>query len=168
VKKLFNVYRVLAFVVGVLLIVMVFIGMPLKYFLTEGSSWQDTGANIVSVVGVSHGMLYMVYIVVAFALAVSARWTVPFTVLQERTKLILVISKKGTARTVTALLLDDDNQPVAGQKLVFAVNGKTVATLTTNASGKATFTKANPSQTVKVTFAAVTGKWLGTTAQAKV
>lgn len=80
-KNLFNVYRVLAFVVGVLLIVMVFVGMPLKYFLTNGTSLQETGASIVSVVGVSHGMLYMVYIVVAFALAVSARWTVPFTVL---------------------------------------------------------------------------------------
>lgn len=98
----------------------------------------------------------------------KAALSVPFTVTQEKTKLILAITKKGTARTVVATLLDDDNKPVAGQKLVFAVNGKTVATLTTSSVGKATFTKANPSQTVKVTFAAVTGKWLGTTAQAKV
>ena len=80
-KPLFNVYRVLAFVVGVLLIVMVFIGMPLKYFLSEGSSAQNVGVDIVSVVGVTHGMLYLVYVVTAFFLAVRARWSVGFTVL---------------------------------------------------------------------------------------
>lgn len=102
------------------------------------------------------------------ATADKVSMTTPFTVVQEKTKLILAITKKGTSRTVVATLLDDDNKPVAGQKLVFAVNGKTIATLTTGSTGKATFTKANPGQTVKVTFAAVTGKWLGTTAQAKV
>ena len=80
-KGLFSVYRVLAFVVGVLLIVMVFIGMPLKYFFDQGTSAQTAGDNIVGLVGVTHGMLYMVYVVTAFLLAARARWSLPFTVL---------------------------------------------------------------------------------------
>ena len=80
-KALFNFYRVLAVVVGVLLITMVFIGMPLKYFFTTGTSAQDAGSDIVSLVGVTHGMLYMVYVVTAFLLAARARWSLPFTVL---------------------------------------------------------------------------------------
>lgn len=80
-SSVFRVYRVLAFVVGVLLSVMAFVGMPLKYLLTEGTSAQRFGEDVVSVVGVTHGMLYMVYVVVAFVLAVNMRWDAPFMLL---------------------------------------------------------------------------------------
>lgn len=80
-QKLFSFYRPLALIVGVLLTAMVFVGMPLKYFLTEGTTWQDFGATITPIIAVAHGYIYMVYLVVAFLLARAARWTWQFTAL---------------------------------------------------------------------------------------
>lgn len=59
-------YRVMAWVVGVLLVVLVLVGMPLKYF-------ADT-PEVVRVVGVTHGFLFMVYLAVALQLALLRRW----------------------------------------------------------------------------------------------
>lgn len=61
-------YRVMAYIVGVGLIILVFVGMPLKY-----------GAGItavVSVVGALHGVLYIVYLVAALDLARRARFSI--------------------------------------------------------------------------------------------
>ncbi len=69
-------FRVMAWVVGVLLLVLVFVAMPLKYFADQPS--------LVAIVGPMHGFLYMVYLVTAFDLAVRARW--PFV----RTLLVLL------------------------------------------------------------------------------
>jgi integral membrane protein len=57
-------YRVMAWVTGVLLLVLVFVAMPLKY-----------------IVGVAHGWLYMVYLVAAFWLAYQRRWSHKKTIL---------------------------------------------------------------------------------------
>jgi integral membrane protein len=81
VRNLFTAYRVLAIVVGILLTILVFIGLPLKYLTTDGSGVQSLGEQITSLVGVAHGFLYMAYLVVAFLFARRARWTVPFTLL---------------------------------------------------------------------------------------
>ena len=78
-QKLFNAYRVLALIVGVLLTAMAFVGMPLKYFLDEGTTWQEFGDSATTVLALSHGYIYMVYLVVAFLLARKARWTLQFT-----------------------------------------------------------------------------------------
>jgi integral membrane protein len=59
-------YRVMAWVVGVLLLVLVFVAMPLKYLADS--------PQLVSVVGMLHGFLYMVYLVAAFDLSIRARW----------------------------------------------------------------------------------------------
>jgi integral membrane protein len=59
-------YRVMAYVVGVLLLVLVFVAMPLKYFADQ--------PTLVAIVGPLHGFLYMVYLVTAFDLAVRAKW----------------------------------------------------------------------------------------------
>ncbi len=59
-------YRVMAYVVGVLLIVLVFVGLPLKYIGHNDS--------VVSVLGVAHGWLYMVLIITAVDLGRRARW----------------------------------------------------------------------------------------------
>ncbi len=58
-------YRITAWVTGIGLIVLVFVAMPLKYFF-------DTPGPV-AVVGVSHGFLYMLYIVATLLLAERVR-----------------------------------------------------------------------------------------------
>lgn len=79
-KNLFNTYRVLAMIVGVLLAFCALVAAPLKYLATEGSSLQQFGESA-SILWVAHGWVFMIYVVVAFLLARRARWTLPFTVL---------------------------------------------------------------------------------------
>ena len=59
-------YRIFAWVTGTGLIVLVFVGMPLKYFFGQ--------PQVVAVVGVAHGFLYMAYIVFTLLLAERCRW----------------------------------------------------------------------------------------------
>jgi integral membrane protein len=75
---LFPAYRFLAFAVGILLTLLVFVGVPLKYVPAHGTSLQVFGDNVTAIVGVTHGFLYMAYLVVAFLLWRYARWSVPF------------------------------------------------------------------------------------------
>ncbi|WP_435769676.1 DUF3817 domain-containing protein [Nocardioides sp. SYSU DS0651] len=74
-NRLFTVYRVLALVVGVLLVVGT-IGSILKYLLEDGSTLQQLGDDLTPV-WLIHGWIYMVYVVVAFVLTQKARWTLP-------------------------------------------------------------------------------------------
>ena len=76
--KLFNAYRVLALVVGVLLAFCALVAAPLKYLTEEGSSLQEFGESA-SIMWLLHGWIFMVYVVVAFLLARRARWSVGFT-----------------------------------------------------------------------------------------
>ena len=71
-------FRVAAFVVGVLLLVLVFVAMPLKYLADESIG--------VALVGPLHGFLYMAYLAVAFDLAVRSRWSIGRTVSESGTK----------------------------------------------------------------------------------
>ena len=91
VKNLFNVYRVLAILVGILLTILVFVGLPLKYLTADGSSLQDTGTTITTVVGIAHGWLYMAYVVTAFFLSRRARWSLGFTLLALAAGLIPIL-----------------------------------------------------------------------------
>jgi integral membrane protein len=59
-------YRVVANIVGVVLIVLVVVGMPLKYI------WNNP--VIVETIGPAHGFLYMVFLVTAFDLGRRAHW----------------------------------------------------------------------------------------------
>lgn len=59
-------YRVMAFVVGVGLILLVFVGMPLQFAAHE--------KVVVEVVGTFHGYLYLLYLVMAADLARRAHW----------------------------------------------------------------------------------------------
>ena len=77
---LFNVYRVLAFVVGVLLAFCALVAAPLKYLATEGSDLQQFGESA-SIMWLFHGWIFMVYVVVAFLLARREKWSMGFTVL---------------------------------------------------------------------------------------
>ena len=66
-------YRVMAWVVGVMLLVLVFVAVPLRYL-------ADT-PEVSAVVSPIHGFLYIVYLAVAFDLALRARWTAKGTLL---------------------------------------------------------------------------------------
>lgn len=59
-------YRISAWVTGVGLLVLVLVAMPLKYFFGQ--------PQLVAIVGVAHGFLYMIYIVCTLLLAEKCRW----------------------------------------------------------------------------------------------
>ena len=60
-------YRIIAYIVGVMLLVLLFVAMPLKYL-------GDNPAAM-NVVGPLHGFLYVVYLLGAFDLARRVRWS---------------------------------------------------------------------------------------------
>ncbi|GAA2530188.1 DUF3817 domain-containing protein [Pilimelia columellifera] len=62
-------YRAIAYVVGVVLIVLMVVGMPMKYLDVLGR--DETVVTIVSPV---HGFLYMAYLVATFDLARRGGW----------------------------------------------------------------------------------------------
>jgi len=66
-------YRIIAYVVGVVLIVLVMIGMPLKYLADS--------PGVVSAVGPFHGLLYMVYLALTLDLATRCRFPARQTIL---------------------------------------------------------------------------------------
>jgi integral membrane protein len=65
-------FRVIAYIVGVLLLVLVGVAMPMKYLGDEPA--------LVTIIAPVHGFAYMVYLVIAFDLAVRAKWTFVRTV----------------------------------------------------------------------------------------
>ena len=59
-------YRVLAIVTGIMLLLLVFVAVPLKYLADMHGP--------VAVIGTAHGFLFMVYLVTALDLGVRRRW----------------------------------------------------------------------------------------------
>ena len=80
-KGLLTAYRVLAFVVGILLAFGSLVLLPMKYLLTEGSTLQQFGADATTIVFSIHGWIFIVYVVVTFFLARKAGWSISFTLL---------------------------------------------------------------------------------------
>lgn len=87
-------YRVMATIVGVLLVVLILIGVPLANFdgsamwgvfdstpawVTAGSDVNQAGETITTYLGIAHGWLYMIFLVSAFLLSRRAGWSLPFT-----------------------------------------------------------------------------------------
>ena len=87
-------YRVMATIVGVLLVVLILVGVPLANFdgspmwgvfdstpawVTTGSDVNRLGEAITTYLGVAHGWLYMIFLLSAFLLSRRARWDLPFT-----------------------------------------------------------------------------------------
>ncbi len=60
-------YRIMAYLVGTLLVVLVLIGLPLKYL------WDIP--EVVTWTAVPHGYLYMVLLITAVDLGLRARWS---------------------------------------------------------------------------------------------
>jgi len=80
-------YRIMANIVGVLLIILILVGVPLKYahtldsgLLPEDGGAQKTGEVITTYLGIAHGWLYMIFLVMAAILARKARWSIPFAI----------------------------------------------------------------------------------------
>lgn len=77
----------MANIVGVLLIVLVLFGLPLnelhrlnEAWVPQGSDAQQIGSWISQYLGVAHGWLYMIFLVMAALLSRKAKWSIPFTV----------------------------------------------------------------------------------------
>lgn len=94
-------YRVMAFVTGTMLLLLVLVAMPLKYL-------ADTPGPV-AVIGTAHGFLFMVYLVTALLLGIRMRWpllrlgaimiagTIPFlTFVAERS-----VTREARARLAT-------------------------------------------------------------------
>jgi integral membrane protein len=60
-------YRIMAYTVGVLLVILMCVGVPLKYFADN-----DT---VVTWTGIPHGFLYMALLITAFDLGIRAKWS---------------------------------------------------------------------------------------------
>lgn len=73
IKKALAFYRVMAYVVGVLLVVLVLVAMPLKYFGDDG--------RLVVWTGIPHGWLYMVLLISAYNLGRRVGWSLKWFVL---------------------------------------------------------------------------------------
>lgn len=67
-------YRVMAYVVGVLLIVLICIGVPLKYIAAD-PNLISLGGRINTICGIAHGWLYMILLITAIDLGRRVRWT---------------------------------------------------------------------------------------------
>jgi integral membrane protein len=59
-------YRIMAFTTGVLLVLLVFVAVPIRYL--------GHNHGPVAVIGTAHGFLFMVYLLTAFDLGVRLRW----------------------------------------------------------------------------------------------
>jgi integral membrane protein len=60
-------YRIMAWVVGTLLVVLVCVGLPLKYFYDD--------PTVVTWTAIPHGYLYMILLITAVDLGLRARWS---------------------------------------------------------------------------------------------
>ncbi|MFI2645648.1 DUF3817 domain-containing protein [Streptomyces sp. NPDC018610] len=69
-KSVLTRYRVMAYVTGVLLVLLT-LGVIAKYGLQI-----DGAAKFTTVIGIAHGWLYVIYLVVAFDLGSKAKWPV--------------------------------------------------------------------------------------------
>jgi hypothetical protein len=71
----------------------------------------------------------------------------------------------GTTRVITVTVTDDDAHPVGKKTVDWYVNGKKVASTTTDARGVTAFKGAKPGQTVSAVSTAVAGRYLQATAK---
>ncbi|GAA0375469.1 MULTISPECIES: DUF3817 domain-containing protein [Micromonospora] len=102
-------YRVIAWIVGVVLILLVVIGMPLKYGFDE--------PIVVETVGQAHGFLYMLYLVATFDLSRRVDWPLKRMILVMLAGTVPFLSFWAERRVSTLVLAahtEPAPQPVAG------------------------------------------------------
>ena len=119
-------YRLAANVVGVLLIVLCLVGLPLNEahllnpaWFPVGSRPQEVGAAISQYLGVAHGYLYMLFVVLAFLLSRRARWDLGFTLVTLLCGTVPVLSfwaeRRATRRVRAELATPVGSSAYAGQ-----------------------------------------------------
>jgi integral membrane protein len=111
-------YRIMAYVVGVLLVVLVCVGLPMKYL-----AYDDT---VVTWTAVPHGWLYMILLLTAYDLGRRARWnwrrlllialagTVPF--------LSFVAERAATKDVRAKLAAAPDSGPAKQENIDLSIN----------------------------------------------
>jgi integral membrane protein len=98
-------YRVMAYVVGVALILLVVVGMPLKYLADQ--------PELVATVGPLHGFLFIVYLVAAFDVGRRSCWSLTRMALVMLAGTIPFVSFYAE-RQVSRWVRDAAPAPVAG------------------------------------------------------
>jgi integral membrane protein len=63
---LFNVFRVISFLEGLSYVLLLFIATPIKYLAND--------PQYVKILGMPHGLLFMLYIILAFMLKQENKW----------------------------------------------------------------------------------------------
>jgi len=103
-------YRVMAYIVGTLLVVLVCVGLPLKYFGDDG--------RVVTWTGIPHGWLYMILLITAVDLGRRARWSwkrLLLIALAGTIPFLSFVAERSATRDVREKLaradLDDDAKP---------------------------------------------------------
>ena len=124
-RATFNVYRVLATVVGISIIILVFVALPLNElhrvnpaWIPMGSSAQQFGDGINKYLGTAHGFIYIAFVFVAFALSRMARWSLPFTVVSLVCGTIPFLSfwaEMRAIRQVKGVLAERDGTPATAR-----------------------------------------------------
>ncbi len=64
--SLFNVFRVISFLEGLSYVLLLFIATPIKYLAND--------PQYVKILGMPHGLLFMLYIILAFMLKQENKW----------------------------------------------------------------------------------------------
>lgn len=72
INKALLIYRTIAWIVGVFLVVLMLVGMPLKYL--GGDQFGPLGSQITMYVGIAHGWLYMGLLIAAYNVSRQVKW----------------------------------------------------------------------------------------------
>ena len=100
-------FRVIAYVVGVFLLILTLVAMPLEYLADD--------KTLVGIVGPIHGFLYMVYLVISFDLSMRARWPFRYTILvllAGTVPFLSFVAERKVTRRVRAALAATGTAPV--------------------------------------------------------
>lgn len=95
-------YRVMAYLVGTLLVVLTVVGLPLKYLYGDD--------RVVTWTGMPHGWLYMVLLVTAVDLGQRARWSwtrLLLIALAGTVPFLSFVAERSATRDVRAKLVDE-------------------------------------------------------------
>lgn len=92
-SPLVNAYAAFAWATGVAMVLLVFVGMPLKY-------WANSG-ELDKIVGMTHGMgLYPIYVILSIATAFVYRLSIPHMALMALAGLVPGLSPYVAGRTL--------------------------------------------------------------------